>query len=565
MAGAWVTDNEPNPRFRLYCRGNVGEVFPNALTPLTATLIGDQVQRAQTGLFVDMGVLRPDEATGPSVGTGVFGGYLYMNASAMRIFGVRMPGMSAADAEEQVTGTAGELPPYRPEKGDRNLRATLALLRRGGGLLRFPDLRFLDEARRDAEAWRATMPDLPSATDAELVAWLGTYPPRLGASMRRLLEAAMITVLPQGMLDQLVARRGAPPGLINRLLTGTGDVDSAQPAVRLWKLGRLVADDAELTAAFDAGLDDIGARVAGTPFAEQLDAFLRDHGHRGNDEYELASPPWGMDPAPVYASIDRLRHAPADRDPSAAIEGLRADAAAALDEAQQLVPRPFRRLVRRSVRAGRLGGVARERAKDILVFENLAARLVVQEILRRGAVRGGTDDVRTAFCLTTEELPRYLGAPTELVPELVERAAHVRYLDERVPPYWFEGRIPDPSTWELRREAYAEAPASGATLAGIAVSIGQASGPARVIANPNDPRGLEPGEVLVCAITDPSWTPLFLRACAVVCDTGAMQSHAAIVARELGIPAVMSVPGITSVTDGTLLHVDGDVGTVTIG
>jgi pyruvate,water dikinase len=86
-----------------------------------------------------------------------------------------------------------------------------------------------------------------------------------------------------------------------------------------------------------------------------------------------------------------------------------------------------------------------------------------------------------------------------------------------------------------------------------------------VIANHADPRGLEPGEVLVCAITDPSWTPLFLSASAVVCDTGAMLSHASIVARELGIPAVMSVPGITSVADGTMLHVDGDRGTVTVG
>lgn len=68
--------------------------------------------------------------------------------------------------------------------------------------------------------------------------------------------------------------------------------------------------------------------------------------------------------------------------------------------------------------------------------------------------------------------------------------------------------------------------------------------------------------MLVCAITDPSWTPLFLVAAAVVCDTGAMQSHAAIVARELGIPAVMSVPGITAVADGTWLDVDGDTGTV---
>jgi pyruvate,water dikinase len=68
----------------------------------------------------------------------------------------------------------------------------------------------------------------------------------------------------------------------------------------------------------------------------------------------------------------------------------------------------------------------------------------------------------------------------------------------------------------------------------------------------------------VCAITDPSWTPLFLVASAVVCDTGAALSHAAIVARELGIPAVMSVPGITSVADGSWLDVDGNTGIVRV-
>ncbi len=86
-----------------------------------------------------------------------------------------------------------------------------------------------------------------------------------------------------------------------------------------------------------------------------------------------------------------------------------------------------------------------------------------------------------------------------------------------------------------------------------------------MILDPADPRELEPGDVLVCPITDPSWTPLFLGAVAVVCDTGALQSHAAIVSRELGIPAVLSVPGITAVADGTMLHVDGTNGTVTIG
>ena len=148
---------------------------------------------------------------------------------------------------------------------------------------------------------------------------------------------------------------------------------------------------------------------------------------------------------------------------------------------------------------------------------------------------------------------------------IAERAARQRYLDARIPPPWFDGHIPDPATWPVRADVRPAVPSAGITITGIAVSGGTASGPARVILDPADPRELEPGDVLVCPITDPSWTPLFLSVAAVVCDTGAVQSHAAIIARELGIPAVLSVPGITAIRDGTILHVNGDAGTVVVG
>jgi len=86
-----------------------------------------------------------------------------------------------------------------------------------------------------------------------------------------------------------------------------------------------------------------------------------------------------------------------------------------------------------------------------------------------------------------------------------------------------------------------------------------------VVVDPLDPRGLAPGDVLVAPITDPSWTPLFVPAEAVVVDVGAEMSHAIIVARELGIPAVVSVTGATrSIPDGALLEVDGDTGVVKV-
>ena len=564
MARIWVADTEPNERFTLYTRGNVGEVFPHVMSALTGTLIGDAVARGQAAVLVEMGVLRPHEISGPSVGTGVFGGYLYMNGSAMRLFGARMPGMSPADADEQVMGEVTNLPPYRRAKGDRNVIASLAITRYMLRLLRSPDLAALDEARLDAQMWLATMPELGSATDEQLLSWLETFPPRQAASMKRLLQFSALAAAPRGLLDRSLARPGIPPGLANRIVAGTGDVDSAQLAQRLWTLGRVVAGDDTLSTIFDNGLEGIATRTEHTPLAPAVDAFLADHGHRGNDEYELATPAWVMDSAPVYAAIDRLRHAPDDRDPVMIGRQLAIDSNEALAESLGLLPRHLRWFARRCALLARQGSIGRERAKDILVLENLGARLVLRELVRRAATRGGPSDERLAYCVTINELADFVATPKAFADLITDRAERQRYLAARLPPPWFDGRIPDPDTWALREQSRPKAPAAGTTVSGIAVSGGRASGAARVVLDPADPRGLEPGDVLVCPITDPSWTPLFLSAAAVVCDTGAVQSHAAIVARELGIPAVLSVPGITDIPDGTTLHVDGTNGTVTI-
>ena len=88
---------------------------------------------------------------------------------------------------------------------------------------------------------------------------------------------------------------------------------------------------------------------------------------------------------------------------------------------------------------------------------------------------------------------------------------------------------------------------------------------ARVVLDPSDPSQLEAGEVLVAPITDPSWTPLFVAASAVVVQVGSPFSHAAIVSRELGIPCVVSAGDCTRlIPDGAMVEVDGTAGTVTV-
>jgi pyruvate,water dikinase len=102
-------------------------------------------------------------------------------------------------------------------------------------------------------------------------------------------------------------------------------------------------------------------------------------------------------------------------------------------------------------------------------------------------------------------------------------------------------------------------------LRGTPGSPGVAEGPVRIIRDGSEFGKLRSGEVLVAPYTNPAWTPLFQRAAAVVVDGGGAASHAAIVAREYGIPAVMGTSeGTQKLTDGQRVMVDGDQGRVVL-
>ncbi len=100
---------------------------------------------------------------------------------------------------------------------------------------------------------------------------------------------------------------------------------------------------------------------------------------------------------------------------------------------------------------------------------------------------------------------------------------------------------------------------------GVAGSPGKATGKVCIVDGPSEFWKLQQGEILVCKYTDPEWTPLFTLAAGVVVDTGGTLSHAAIVAREYGIPAIMATGNATSILkDGEMVFVDGDKGTVSL-
>ena len=148
---------------------------------------------------------------------------------------------------------------------------------------------------------------------------------------------------------------------------------------------------------------------------------------------------------------------------------------------------------------------------------------------------------------------------------LVERHALYEEVAALQEPFIVYQSVPDMGLYPRRDEVEYELVAPGEVIQGMPGCPGSATGIARVVTDAHDPSGLEPGDILVAPITDPSWTPLFVPAAAVVVDVGAALSHAIIVSRELGNPCVVSATDATKrIPDGATIEVNGDTGTVTV-
>ena len=566
--GRWVVDDDPKETFPIWTRGNVGEVFPNVVSPLTWSAYGSRAELGWREAFRKFGGLDDDDYRGemPAI-IGVFGGYCYLNVSVHRVLAVRTPGLTPADMDRAIFGES-EAPAYEAGDGDKDRRATLRILRTVAKTLFAKALPQLDDDKAFATRWVAKQPDPTTATEEDLLATTTSFRPVFQRLFGTHIHTTFSGTIPTGILNDLCTNKLGDPGLVVRLLGGIGDVESAEPASALWDLGRTVAASEKLTAAFDAGLDGLEERLivdGAAGFLRDLERFQTLFGSRGPNEWEGSSPTWGTDSSLVLAAIDAMRRADPSHAPGAQSAALAADRLAATGHCRKGLKGGARAQFNLALRSAALFSQGRERSKTTIIRAVHGNRLAQLELARRGRERGGPEALADFWLLRFEELPDYLSAPSGFTAVIDERRALRDELSALEPPFVFVGTQPERSTWTRRDGLDQTKAVAGTELRGIAGCPGVARGRARVVLDPADPRGIGPGDVLIAPITDPAWTPLFVPAEAVVVDVGAQMSHAVIVSRELGIPAVVSVTGATRlIPEGALIEVDGTAGVVRI-
>lgn len=576
MGTSWIIEGRIDDRWPINTRGNVGEVFPEVLTPLSYRLGVIPAEKAWRDAYAELGVaVKGDFAGDDPVIIGLYGGYAYLNLSYLRILGVRAPGSSPEAIDVAFFGE-GDPPPYEPRKGDRRLGSTLRILRSVLGALgtrALPAMVADSEAR--AETHRAACPPL-DAPDGDLLAYLHAFPTAFGPAFHNHMHSSGLASIVAGVLADACAAAGEP-GLITHLLGSAGDVKSAEYARDLYAIARTVREQPAVAAAFDAGVGGLVDRLAAqhddpavATFLDDFAGFTSEHGHRGPNDWELSSRNWENTPELALVAIDRMRLADHDLDPAARLadDGARREAAVA-------VVRPHvrgldRRNFDKALAATGWWAQAREATRDRAIRIGAPTKQAYRELVRRAAERGGDPDpVRVALLDPVDELPAYLANPSAFTDVLAERGALFDRYTAVKPRFFITSQDEVPTIEELEAEQaarVAEAVATpGQVLTGASGCRGVARGRARIVLDPADAVDLEPGEVLVAPITDPAWTPLFLPSAAVVVDVGALMSHAVIVSRELGIPCVVSVDGATRrIPDGALVEVDGTAGTVTV-
>lgn len=536
LQGVNLVTGEWNDSLRgdfLWTNVNIGEARPDVMTPLTWTM--GQMLRSEN---------QPLPGNYPWVGN--IGGRTYMNIS-MTLSMFRAFGMNPKKMLRRMEALLGPVPdgmdvpmfPFPISSIFVGLPGFLKIRQRERAAAKNIDT-FLttnalwcrDIVRRCQEA--QTKEELLVLWREEIKPYFVAAGFMMGASLRPMMKA---TGKLSKQLVELVGEADA-----NSLLSNLSDDEnllaSLGPVQGIWKVS-----NGEMS----------------------REEYLLRYGHRGPHEMELSMPRPDEDPGWLEEQLEISNKSPVDVD--ALLASRRAAFAAAWERFQEQYPRKVKSMQRR---LDQVPPSARLRESFRSEVTRVYAVALRGWALRIGDLTGLGDDI---FFLTYDELLDLLSGEESATQFIcVRKEMHARY--DALPPYptTIRGRF-DPFSWaadpDRRGDIFdAQAPqpvTTSDTITGFAGAAGRVEGIVRRLVRYEEGDQLQPGEILVAVTTNVGWTPLFPRAAAVITDVGVPLSHAAIVARELGIPAVVGcMDATTRLKTGDRVRVDGGRGVVEI-
>lgn len=550
-----VLTNQPTH----WSRGNTREVLPEPLSPLDWGLCRTMVNRMLSRGYELSGYVTLPGAQR----AGLFHGRLYLQTSLMQWEGYDALGIAPKNMNQLLGGHQPEITVPSPTPSQRWARG----------------LRMLRYLRRSAKQRRRAKASL-SQTQQRVTAWLAQGLPADNTELAQQLRIQFAAV--RGA-DDLFFLQGSGGGtlfnlveLVEKYCPGEGHALTAalmaggEPSITatqgydLMELARIAAGDAQ-TLAWLRSPDRVGADwllklTEDSPFRRAFADFLKRYGHRGVYETYLRNPRWREAPDYLLDSVVNL----IGSDLAPLRKRQQQAATDAWQRLRQDLPFWMRPIVRKLVKASRVDCNHREAARSALVAHLEVLRRGVCALGQRLTGPGGLERPDDIFNLTAPEvfaLAEGQLSPTAAAYRAAERRQQLEALATETEP-------------EVLTEHSAAVPTSTTVPAspdngkdelwrGTAVGSGRARGSVRIARSPADGLAMAAGDVLVTPSTDPAWTPLFLKAGALIMETGGYLSHGAIVAREFGIPAVVNLPGILKqLHDGEQVEVDGNQGMV---
>lgn len=445
-----------------------------------------------------------------------------------------------ARMKDLALGAADLSPPPAPEEGAPQAEGALE----GGAVAALP-------LSRLADLWDAVWLRMPTfGAEATFVSQ------SLSGSLEQLLELCrgVWPEAPLGTAMKLVQGRPSRLHRVQRDLYRLAECARSLPAVARLILGS--PDEAH------GALENI---EGGPEFLGALRAFLAVHGHLGPPFCDLAAPTWGEEPAGLLRDVQRRLLQPA-ADPELHRRRLEAESEAQAEKMRvDLRGRTHERRRFEEVLAAAREAAPRIEAQHDTLEQNglMPMRRLALQVGGRLVDAGVLAEPDDVFFLWADEAGRALRGPTDLRPLVIQR----RFDHERftaLQPARYLGR-------HAEAFAAAEAPAASMRPAGVRVLRGTAAGggrgrgPARIVLSEADFPRVQKGDILVCATTAPSWVPLFYGIAGLVTNTGGLLCHAAILAREFGVPAVVGAREATRrLREGELVEVDGATGAVRV-